>query len=44
MNKDTVFLPMIGDFLHQGHINILNKAAEFGEVIVGLYTLKLYLK
>lgn len=40
MNKELVYLPMIGDFIHQGHINILNKAAELGEVVVGLYTIE----
>ncbi len=40
MKKEIVFLPMIGDFIHQGHINIIKKAAELGEVIVGLYTIE----
>ena len=40
MKKGLVFLPMIGDFIHKGHINTLNKASELGEVIVGLYTIE----
>ena len=34
----TVYLGMIGDIMHPGYINIINKAAEYGEVIVGLFT------
>lgn len=33
-----VYVGMIGDLLHPGHINILNEAAKLGEVTVGLYT------
>ena len=35
-----VYTAMIADLLHAGHINILKKAAELGEVTVGLLTLK----
>lgn len=34
----TVYLGMIGDIMHPGYINIINKAAERGEVMVGLFT------
>ena len=34
----TVYLGMIGDIMHPGYINIINKAAEYGEVMVGLFT------
>lgn len=34
----TVYLGMIGDIMHPGYINIINKAAEHGEVMVGLFT------
>lgn len=34
----TVYLGMIGDIIHPGYINIINKAAEYGEVMVGLFT------
>lgn len=34
----TVYVPMVADFLHPGHLNILKKAAELGEVTVGLFT------
>jgi len=35
-----VYVSLIGDLLHAGHIRILKKAAELGEVTVGLLTLK----
>ena len=33
-----VYLGMIGDIMHPGYINIINKAAEYGDVIIGLFT------
>lgn len=36
--KKTVYLGMIGDIMHPGYINIINKAAEYGDVMVGLFT------
>lgn len=33
-----VYVPMAADILHPGHINILKIAAEYGEVLVGLFT------
>lgn len=33
-----IYLGMAVDFIHPGHINIINKAAELGEVYVGLLT------
>lgn len=36
MNK--VYVAMSADIIHHGHLNILNKARELGEVIVGLHT------
>ena len=35
-----VYVSLIADLLHAGHINILKKASELGEVTVGLLTLK----
>ena len=29
---------MAADIIHPGHINLLNRAAEYGRVIVGLFT------
>ena len=34
--KKKVYVNMIADLLHDGHIKIINKAAELGEVIVGV--------
>lgn len=36
--KKTVYLPMAADIVHPGHINIIKAAAQYGEVIVGLFT------
>ncbi len=33
-----VYLGMIGDIMHPGLINIINEAAKYGEVMIGLYT------
>ena len=33
-----VYVAMSADFLHSGHINIINAARELGEVTVGLLT------
>jgi phosphoenolpyruvate phosphomutase len=35
-----VYVSLIADLLHAGHINILKKASEYGEVTVGLLTEK----
>ena len=34
----TAYVAMVGDLLHAGHINILEAAAELGNVIVGVIT------
>jgi len=34
----TVYLGMIGDIIHPGIINIINEAATYGDVLVGLLT------
>lgn len=33
-----VYVSLIGDLIHAGHINIINTAAKYGEVTVGLLT------
>lgn len=35
-----VYVSLIGDLLHAGHVRILKEAAKYGEVTVGLWTLK----
>ena len=37
MNK-TVYVALVADFIHPGHLNIIAKARELGEITVGLYT------
>lgn len=34
----TVYVPMAADIIHPGHINIIQTAARYGKVIVGLFT------
>ncbi len=34
----TVYVPMAADLVHPGHINIIKTAAQYGKVIVGLFT------
>ena len=36
--KKKVYVPLATDFLHNGHLNILNKAKKYGDVYVGLLT------
>lgn len=36
--RPYVFVPMCADYLHHGHVNILQKANKYGNVIVGLMT------
>ncbi len=36
--KKKVYIAMSADFIHSGHINVLKKAAELGDIIVGLLT------
>ncbi len=36
----TVYVGMIGDLIHAGHINILKEASKYGSVIVGLFSEK----
>ena len=36
--KKTVYVGMSADLVHPGHLNILQRAAELGEVVVGLLT------
>lgn len=36
--KKKVYIAMSADFIHSGHITVLKKASELGEVVVGLLT------
>jgi len=38
MKRKTVYVGMSADLVHPGHLNILNEASKYGEVIVGLLT------
>ena len=37
-NKKKVYVAFAADILHEGHINILKAASQFGDVTVGLLT------
>jgi phosphoenolpyruvate phosphomutase len=37
-SQKIVYVGMSADLIHEGHINILNKAASLGKVVVGLLT------
>ncbi len=34
----TVYVEMTADFLHPGHINIINEAKKYGDIVIGLLT------
>lgn len=36
--KKIVYVGMVADFLHHGHINIITEARKLGSVIIGLLT------
>jgi phosphoenolpyruvate phosphomutase len=38
MADELVYVGMVGDMLHAGHINVLNKARSLGRVVVGILT------
>ncbi|HIP14535.1 MAG TPA: phosphoenolpyruvate mutase [Sulfurimonas autotrophica] len=40
MKKAKVYVSLIADLLHAGHINVLKEAAKLGDVTVGLLTLE----
>lgn len=37
-NKKIVYVGMVGDFFHHGHINIIEEAQKYGNVVIGLLT------
>ena len=38
MEKKTVYVAMAADFIHHGHINIINYAKKYGAITIGLLT------
>ncbi len=34
----TIYVPMGADVIHSGHLNIINQAKKYGEIIIGLFT------
>jgi len=33
-----VYVPMVADYIHHGHINVINEAKKLGRVVIGLMT------
>ncbi len=38
MEKKKVYIAMSADFIHDGHMNIIDEGAKYGDVIIGLLT------
>ena len=38
MESKKVYIAMSADFIHDGHINVIETGAKLGEVIIGLLT------
>jgi len=36
--KKIIYVPMGADIIHSGHLNIINKAKKYGEIVIGLFT------
>ena len=37
-NNKIVYVALSADLIHHGHINVISKASEFGQVVIGLLT------
>ena len=37
-NKKTIYIGLSADTIHHGHMQLLEKARAYGEIIIGLYT------
>jgi phosphoenolpyruvate phosphomutase len=38
INKKIIYVGMSADLIHPGHLSVINRAAELGEVTIGLLT------
>ena len=38
MKSKVIYLGLAVDLIHPGHLNVINKAKKYGEVVVGLFT------
>jgi phosphoenolpyruvate phosphomutase len=38
VNNKTIYLGLAVDLIHPGHLNVINEAKKYGEVVVGLFT------
>ena len=39
MNSKIIYAAMSADLIHHGHLNIINEANKYGNLIIGLLTL-----
>ena len=37
-NKKTIYIGLSADTIHHGHMQLLERARAYGDIIVGLYT------
>ena len=35
--RKTIYVPMGADVIHSGHLNVINKAKKYGDVVIGLF-------
>ena len=36
--KKIIYVPMGADVIHSGHLNVINKAKKYGDIVIGLFT------
>ena len=36
--KKKIYVPMGADIIHEAHLNIIKKAQQYGDVIIGLFS------
>ena len=37
-NKKTIYIGLSADTIHHGHMQLLERARAYGDIIIGLYT------
>ena len=36
--KKIIYVPMGADVIHSGHLNVINKAKKYADIVIGLFT------
>ena len=36
--RKIIYVPMGADVIHSGHLNVINKAKKYGDIVIGLFT------